>query len=265
MKNAQICARHTAALEYSTAQICALFNVRFKNPHSPALNVTGKMEIGIRTWGEKLGASRPERRYVYIEYNLPLKKLTRILPLFKYNSFIRQPYYPDFEKYIRGFCKFCKEEEGIFIKCLRHETVVQIPFQLSNHEYSYDIILESPSLFLAEAHVGASGWEFKMKIAETKAEAVVKRPSGTTFTYRGEGERAFKISNPEEPTIWIPWYIGADPLYLKEPRSVYYVADDFIRHIAYLMQPFEIAEIANVYVITPHDEFLIPARPVKNE
>ena len=212
------------------------------------------LDLEIRTWGEKVHSPYPSRSKVFIEYNVPLRTLAEYEPLFRYNCFIKQPRYPTYDEYIKSFCKYCKREtfEGaeVFVPCLRHDSVTRIPFQLSNHEYHYHIELE-PSRFYAEALVGAGGWEFKLEIVEKKAEATIRRPSGVTFTYRGEGEQPIRIARG----VFV-----ADPLYLKTPRSIFYLADRFIRFIAWLMNPFEIADYANVYVITPCDEFMIPVR-----
>ncbi|MEM1928998.1 MAG: hypothetical protein QXH81_03425 [Thermofilaceae archaeon] len=221
--------------------------------------MTGKV-IQIHTYGERLGAARPDRRYLYIEYNLPLKEIEKLRPLFKYNGFIRQFQKIEYVDYVKGFCKYCKVENDTFIPCLRHDSVIRIPFKLSNHDYYYTVVL-TPTAFRAAARVGASGWRFRAKIEGKTAEATIRRPSGTAFTYRAEGENEFKIYNVEHPKVWLPWTLGTDELLLSRPRSVFYLLDDFVRWIGKLMNPFNFIHYCNVYVITPNDEFLIPVHP----
>lgn len=213
-----------------------------------------KVEINIRTWGEKIHSPFAERRILNLRYNLPLKRLLQLQPLFAYNAFILQPRrYLSFDEYISSFCRSCRREEGLLVRCLRHESVLQIPFQLSNHEYRYSIVIEPPSSFHAEGEVGASKWRFKLKIEGSQAEAIIQRPSGLQFTYMGEGVTPLLI--PEDMD-----FVKFEPLLLKEPRSVYYVFDRFFRHIARLMDPFLFfVPRYNLHIITPHDEFTIPA------
>jgi len=227
-------------------------------------------ELEVITSGSSVNSPYPYRRTYTFRYSQPLKEVQRIkqhLPAIQNMESIYAHMgsrkYTDFRAYVKSFCKYCdvnykspqlpkelvemvESEEKIgewFPMCLRHESIAHIPAPPSNHEYKYKFGYRN-GVFSLEAHVGASGWLIELTLRDGVSQLILTRPSGVTFTYKAETKL---------------WDKGS-AVYKMKLSSLRFGARWLRDTLKWILTPIDHVGEANIQIVTPHDEILIPCQ-----
>jgi len=226
-------------------------------------------ELEVITSGSSVNSPYPYRRTYTFRYSQPLKQVQKIaqrLPAIQnvesIYAHMGDPKYTNFRAYVKSFCKYCQtdykspklpeqlvkmvetkdeEEVGWFPMCLRHESIAHIPTPPSNHIYTYKFSYKN-GIFDLEAHVGASGWLIELTLQHGTSRLVLTRPSGVTFTYKAET----KLWDKE------------NAVYKMKLSSLRFAARRLRDTLKWICKPISHVNEANIEIVTPHDEILIP-------
>ncbi|MHA1723101.1 MAG: hypothetical protein ACTSXW_08500 [Candidatus Baldrarchaeia archaeon] len=228
-------------------------------------------ELEVITSGSSVNSPYPYRRTYMFYYSQPLKEVQKIaqrLPAIQNMESIYAHMgsrkYTDFRAYVKSFCKYCqtdykspklpeqlvkmvetKDEEEVewFPMCLRHESIAHIPTPPSNHIYTYKFSYKN-GIFNLEAHVGANRWLIELTLQDGVSKLILTRPSGVSFTYRAQTKLWDKNT----------------AIYKMKLSSLRFGARWIRDTLKWILDPISHLQEANIYIVTPHDEILIPCQ-----